>query len=73
MTKDFSAQGQEFIEYYFYIYLVSLCLQWPAGDQKEENDIEEEESEDEEVENERKSDFNDLYGINYWNYESLDN
>ena len=50
-----------------------MCLQWPAGDQKEENDIEDEESEDEEVENERKSDFNDLYGINYWNYESLDN
>ena len=25
---------------------IFLCLQWPAGDQKEENDIEDEESED---------------------------
>lgn len=45
---------------------------WPAGDQRDENDIEDEESEDEEVVNERKSDFMDLYGINSWNYESID-
>ena len=48
-------------------------MQWPAGDQKEENDIEDDESEDEdEAEIEKKSNFVDLYGINYWNYESLD-
>ena len=51
---------------------IFLCLQWPAGDQRDENDIEDEESEDEEVVNERKSDFMDLYGINSWNYESID-
>ena len=51
---------------------IFLCLQWPAGDQRDENDIEDDESEDEEVVNERKSDFMDLYGINSWNYESID-
>ena len=51
---------------------IFLCLQWPAGDQRDETDTEDEESEDEEVVNERKYDFTDLYGINYWNYNSID-
>ena len=49
-------------------------MQWPAGDAKEEDDIEEEKEEDDEyVVNKKKSTLSDLYGINYWNYDSIDN
>ena len=49
-------------------------FQWPAGDTEEEDDIEEnEEEEDEEnIDSEKKSKFGDLYGINFWNYDSID-
>ena len=49
-------------------------LQWPAGDTEEEDDIEENEVEEDEenIDSEKKSKFGDLYGITFWNYDSID-
>ena len=65
---------------YFYSLLYSCIihfsiLQWPAGDQKEENDIEEDE-EKQGVENGAKRDisnFGYLDNFNYWNYDLVEN
>ena len=48
-------------------------FQWPAGDQKEENDIEEEEEDVGNLTKEKKSNVYDLYGINSWNYDLIYN
>ena len=41
---------------------------------EEEDDVEEndEEEDGESINSEKKSKFGDLYGITYWNYESID-